>query len=120
MEASKGMLQKQLYIVHSNLAGDLGAVMECLPAHLDYQCELERKGIMVMAGPHRADDEKEWEGDGSFVYRAESIGHATEIARGDPMHKLGARTFRVRPWLVNEGTLTVKVAHCAVKYFMTR
>jgi hypothetical protein len=25
------------------------------------------------------------------------------------MHAAGARSYKVRPWLVNEGTLTVKV-----------
>jgi uncharacterized protein len=36
-----------------------------------------------------------------------------EEARGhaecDPMHQAGARTFRIRPWLLNEGTLGLQV-----------
>jgi uncharacterized protein len=30
-------------------------------------------------------------------------------AEWDPMHQAGARTFRIRPWLLNEGTLGLQV-----------
>ena len=32
-----------------------------------------------------------------------------EQAENDPMHKSGARKFRVRPWLINEGSVTVRI-----------
>ena len=34
---------------------------------------------------------------------------AEAIAAADPMHAAGARSYRVRPWIVNEGTISVKV-----------
>ena len=37
----------------------------------------------------------------------------------DPMHVCGARTFRVRPWLVNEGTITVKLGFATGKFELT-
>ena len=107
LEASGGMLKKQLYVVFTTPTNGLAPVMENLPAHL---CEIERQGIMVAAGPHWTDDEQFWDGDGMFVIRATSLAHANEIAASDPMHKSGARAFTVRPWLVNEGGLVVKVS----------
>ena len=43
------------------------------------------------------------------IIRAGSLQEAQEIAASDPMHKAGARSFRARPWLLNEGTVTIKV-----------
>ena len=43
------------------------------------------------------------------IIRAESLAHAREIAESDPMHAAGARSFTVRPWLLNEGRITVTV-----------
>lgn len=71
---------------------------------------------MVAAGPHWTNDETEWQGDGMVVIRAGSLAEAKEIAADDPMHKAGARRFTVRPWFVNEGTITVKL-NCSKKSF---
>jgi len=43
------------------------------------------------------------------VIRAGSLAEAREIAAKDPMHASGARKFTFRPWLVNEGTVTIKL-----------
>ena len=111
LEASKGMLQKQLYVYFTTPAGGMGPVMENLDAHLAFQVELERKGIMFGAGPHWSEDEKRWEGDGMVIIRAASLAEAREIAASDPMHSSGARSFTVRPWLMNEGTVTIKISY---------
>jgi hypothetical protein len=29
------------------------------------------------------------------------------IADNDPMHKAGARSYKIRPWLLNEGKVTI-------------
>lgn len=110
LNASRGMLQKQIYVVFTRPNRGLGPVMENLEAHLEFQRELERNGTMFAAGPHWTDDETHWEGDGMVVIRAGSLGEAKGIAAADPMHKSGARSYTVRPWLVNEGTLTIKVS----------
>jgi hypothetical protein len=34
---------------------------------------------------------------------------ARGFADADPMHQSGARTFRIRPWLLNEGTFSVRL-----------
>ena len=111
LNASRGMLQKQLYAVFTSPANGMGPVMANIEAHLKFQVELEQKGIMFGAGPFWTDDEKEWQGEGMVIIRAASLAEAKAIAETDPMHKSGARTFRVRPWLLNEGTVTIKVTY---------
>lgn len=34
-----------------------------------------------------------------------------KVAAEDPMHVAGARTFHVRPWLLNEGSMTLRVTY---------
>ena len=58
-----------------------------------------------------ADDEETWNGEGMVIIRAGSLAEARAIAAEDPMHKSGARSFVVRPWLMNEGTLTIKITY---------
>ncbi|MEE9240414.1 MAG: hypothetical protein V3U53_04415, partial [bacterium] len=60
LEASKEMLQKQMYVYFTTPTSGMGPVMENLEAHLKFQVELEKKGIMFGAGPHWTDDEKRW------------------------------------------------------------
>ncbi len=67
LEASKGMLQKQLYVVFTSPTKGLGPVMENIGPHLKYQVELEEKGIMCGAGPFWTDDEQAWEGEGLVI-----------------------------------------------------
>jgi hypothetical protein len=111
LQASKGMLQKQLYAVFTRPTNGLGPVMANIKPHLDFQVDLERRGIMFGAGPFWADDESTWEGEGMVIIRAASLAEARAIAESDPMHKSGARSFTVRPWLLNEGTVTVKITY---------
>jgi uncharacterized protein len=97
LEASGGWLKRQLYVVCSLPTNGIGPVMDNLGAHLEHQRVIERSGILVAAGPQRTDDERFWEGDGMFVISAHTRAEAEEIAASDPMHKAGARSFKVRP-----------------------
>ncbi|MBN8502646.1 MAG: hypothetical protein J0M19_16090 [Sphingomonadales bacterium] len=114
----KGMLAKQLYIVSTTPAGSLDKVMEMVENHLDYQVDLERRGIMFAAGPNWTDDEKEWKGDGTVVIRAGSMAEAHALMEADPMHSSGARKFTIRPWLVDEGRLSVELDFSTGKFRM--
>lgn len=107
--ASSVMLQKQLFVVFTEPVNGMGPVMENLEDHLAFQMSLENEGILWSAGPLWTDDETRWAGEGMVVIRAENLKHATEIAKRDPMHQRGARRFRIRPWMINEGRLTVKL-----------
>jgi len=106
-----GVLAKKFYVVFTSPAEGLGKVMENLEEHLAYQHEIEQNGTMFAAGPFATDDESHWQGEGMVIIRANSLAEAEQVAANDPMHKSGARTYRVRPWLMNEGSFTVKVTY---------
>ena len=50
------------------------------------------------------------------IIRANSVNHAKEIASSDPMHKSGARSFTVRPWLLNEGNIEISLDYSTGKF----
>ncbi len=107
----RGVLGMRLYAVITTPTNGLGPVLEHLQDHLAYQKQLEYKGIMFAAGPFADDAEQEWRGEGMVLLRADTVEEAREIAAADPMHASGARSFRVRPWLLNEGSITIKVSY---------
>lgn len=115
-DASSAMLQKQLYAIFTKPTDGLGAVFANLEAHLEFQVQLEKDGIMYAAGPMWTDDEEHWEGEGMVIVRAKSRAQAIEIAERDPMHKSGARSFHVRPWMINEGSMTVRLDYSTQKF----
>lgn len=108
-EASKAMLQKQLYAIFTRPQNGLGPVFACIEEHLKFQVSLEKDGILFAAGPMWTDDEESWEGEGLVVVRAASREEAIAIAERDPMHTSGARSYSVRPWMINEGSTTVRL-----------
>ncbi|WP_246226301.1 YciI family protein [Chelativorans xinjiangense] len=109
MQASSAMLQKQLYAIFTRPSGGIEPILANMEEHLAFQVSLEKEGILYAASPMWSDDEKSWEGDGLVVVRAASREEAIAIAERDPMHARGARTFTVRPWMINEGTVTIRL-----------
>lgn len=107
LDASKGMLQRQLYAIFTTPTDGLGPVFAVIEEHLKFQVQLEKDGLLYAAGPMWTDDEQSWEGEGLVVVKATSRDDAIAIAERDPMHTSGARSFKVRPWLINEGTVTI-------------
>jgi uncharacterized protein len=108
IESSAQSLRMQLYVVTS-IAKSFDAVKQNLPAHRAYLRELENKDILFGAGPLWTDDGEYFEGDGMLIYRASSVEEAHQLAQADPMHKNGAREFKIRPWLLNDGSITIRV-----------
>ncbi len=108
---AKGVLAKPLYVIFTQPVNGLEAVRAHLVEHLQYQKELEAAGITFGAGPFANDDETEWSGAGMVIVRANSVAEARALAEADPMHRSGARTFQVRPWLLNEGSYTLTVRY---------
>jgi hypothetical protein len=111
LKACEAMLRKQLYVVFTKPVKGLEPVMAVLEDHLAFQIDLEQRGIMFGAGPFWNDAEDAWEGEGMVILRAGSLDEAKALAASDPMHKAGARSFTVRPWLMNEGTVTVRITY---------
>jgi hypothetical protein len=116
MAASAAMLQKQLYAIFTTPVNGIGPVLENMEDHLAFQVELEKKGVTFAAGPMWSDDEQSWTGDGLVIVRAASREAAVSIAESDPMHQRGARSFTVRPWMINEGTITVRFDNSSQKF----
>jgi uncharacterized protein len=108
IESSAPSLRMQLYVV-TFTATSLQAVKEHLAEHRTYLRDLEKRNVLFGAGPLWTDDGQYFEGDGMLIYRASSVEEATTIAQGDPMHSSGARTFKIRPWLLNDGSITIRV-----------
>jgi uncharacterized protein len=108
IETSAPSLRMQLYVVTS-IAQSLDAVKQNLPDHRAYLRELENKNTLFGAGPLWTEDGQYFEGDGLLIYRAHSVEEAQQIAQADPLHRSGARTFSIRPWLLNDGKITVQV-----------
>lgn len=111
----RGFLVKKLYAVNTTPVNGLEPVLAVLDEHAAYQVKLEEEGIMFVAGPFSNIDETGWDGEGFFVYRADSRQEAIKIAEADPMHSTGARTFTVRTWLLNEGTFRVHINYSTGK-----
>jgi uncharacterized protein YciI len=106
---SKGMPAHQLYLVLSEATNGPAAVLANREPHLAYQMQLESEGTLFVAGPLASEDGRSWNGSGAFVYRAPSLERAREIAEADPMHAAGARRFRIMPWIVNEGSVSIQL-----------
>ena len=109
--SAKGLLAKRLYVILTTPTGDLDALAQHLGAHLAYQKDLEARGITFAAGPFADDAEQQWSGEGMIIVRADSLTQARVIADADPMHQSGVRSYRSRPWLLNEGSATVTVRY---------
>ena len=105
----RGSLAFELYIVESTPAISADEMLKILPDHLDYQKQMELAGKLFLAGPLSDASGEEMTGGGMIVYRAASMEEAREITSNDPMHKMGGRTFTLRRWLVNEGSLSLSV-----------
>src|SRR5262245_8858844 len=79
-----------------------------LADHLTHQVDLERRGIMFAAGPLYSRGSNIPEA-GMFVLRAASFEEADAIAKTDPLHQAGLRTYTIQKWRLNEGSITVTV-----------
>jgi uncharacterized protein len=106
---SRGALALELYVATSTPAKEQQDVKASLPDHLAYQAELERAGSLAFAGPMSDQTGEQMQGIGMIVYRAESLEAARVLADGDPMHQSGARTYVLRRWMINEGSLQLSV-----------
>ena len=105
----RGALALELYVAQSVPAKGPEDVKASLPAHLAYQARLEAGGALAFAGPMSDETGEEIQGMGLIVYRAASFDAAQALAQADPMHQSGARTFTLRRWMINEGSIALNV-----------
>jgi len=97
-------------VVESTPAVAPSALQETLSAHLEYQGKMEAADKLAFAGPLADETGAEMNGTGLIVYRAVSFDEARQIADADPMHAEGRRPYRIRRWLINEGSFNLSVA----------
>ena len=107
---SRGALAMELFAVRSTPSGDIDLLKATLPDHLAYQKTMEAAGTLVMAGPLSDETGTLMQAEGLIIYRASSLEEARAIADADPMHQVGARTYEIRKWLVNEGQLSFSIS----------
>ena len=101
------MLGREMYLVVTRPVRS-PEIDKRLTDHLAHQVDLERKGIMFAAGPLYSRESNIPEA-GMFVLRAESFEEADAIAKTDPLHVAGLRTYTLQKWRLNEGSITVKI-----------
>ena len=106
----RGSLALELFAVESTPIASPDALKSVLPQHLDYQRKLEAEGKLFLAGPMSDDTGTLMEGTGLIIYRCESLEEAVDLANNDPMHAMKVRSFRIRRWLVNEGSPRISTA----------
>lgn len=92
------------YVIESTPV-DLRKETEERERHIQRQRSLEADGTLVLAGGALAEDGSRV---GLIVVRADSFTEARRIADADPMHRSGARSYRIRLWAVKEGSLSTE------------
>ena len=102
---SRGALAYELFVVVSTPAVPQPELAETVPDHLAYLEEMEKEGSLAFAGPLSDESGEHMNGEGMLCYRAPSFDAARALAAADPMHSSGKRTFTLRRWLINEGSL---------------
>ena len=107
---SRGVLAKELFVVHSRPVASAEEIRASLPDHLDYQKKLEGDGILFAAGPLADESGETWSMEGMIILRADTLEQARGFAEGDPMHASGKKEFTIRPWLLNEGRLQIDIS----------
>lgn len=105
----RGALALELFVVQSTPAKGPEDVKAALPDHLAYQAGLEAKGVLAFAGPMSDETGEEMQGMGLIILRAASFDDARALAEADPMHASGARSFTLRRWMINEGSVNLSV-----------
>ncbi|MCG6883805.1 MAG: YciI family protein [Silicimonas sp.] len=105
----RGALAFEVFVAQSTPVAAPDQVKAVLPDHLAYIQSLERDGKLMMAGPLSDETGDEMQGAGMLVLKAASLDEARALAENDPMHKSGARSFTLRRWLVNEGSISVSI-----------
>jgi hypothetical protein len=105
-----GFLNWELYAIETTWLKPIEEMQHYADAHLSHQVNLERRGILFAAGPlFEADAPRFPPKSGLIVIRAASFEDADAIAASDPMHQAGMRSYTIRRWIINEGSLSITV-----------
>lgn len=106
-EMMQEMLGRELYVVITRPVRGPG-IAERLKDHLAYQVELERAGKLFGAGPMSVPGAEIPEA-GLIILRASCVEEARAIADKDPFHAEGLRSYELKSWKLNEGSVSFKI-----------
>lgn len=115
----RGSLAFELFIVETTPITTPEDLQKTLPSHIAYQKKLESEGKLFLSGPTSDDTGKLIQGNGMIIYRAASLEEARSLADGDPMHSNQVRSYRLRKWLVNEGSINIAITLSAQTICLT-
>jgi uncharacterized protein YciI len=96
-----------VFLLPTDKAGDRSQVRL---EHFKFVKHLEAEGRLFAAGPYIDEASGKPTGEGLFIVRGTSSDDIARIVAEDPFYKGGFRTFRIQPWQLNEGSLTVRVS----------
>ncbi len=108
--STNGFLAKSLYVIITIPVAPHDQVMAQMEKHLARQVQLEKDGIMFGAGPLFEPGSDRPMG-GMIIVRANSFEEAEAIAKADPMHSSGVRSYKIQRWMLNEGSFTTTVTY---------
>jgi uncharacterized protein YciI len=109
-EIEAPLLKRKVWAIFSRPVAPLEQLLPVLPDHYEWVIGQEKQGRVVGSGPFLpVDRDAPMTGEGMTVIRANSYQEAVEIAKGDPFVVAGLRDFTIRPWQINEGSVTATI-----------
>ncbi|MBI2724764.1 MAG: hypothetical protein HYX42_00800 [Polaromonas sp.] len=105
IERLKSLMLKKSYYVMFRKVIDRSKLAAVLLDHYHWIIALEKKGLVFASGPLFEADGSQ--GVGMTVFRASSEEEASALAAGDPFCALGAMTFTIQRWQLNEGRIQI-------------
>jgi len=96
-----------VFLLPTDKAGDRSAVRL---EHFRFVKRLEAEGRLFAAGPYVDEATGKPTGEGLFIVRGQSSEDVARVVSDDPFYKGGFRTFRIQPWQLNEGGITVRLS----------
>lgn len=108
-------LQKLYFVCFSSPVRPAKELEDNLEEHKAYLGRLESEGKLFAAGP-LLNEQSKYDGTGMLVYRVARREEAEAIAKNDPFHLKGLRTYTIKPWQVNEGSFGVRLVYSTKRF----
>jgi len=101
---------KRLFLVFLLPTDKAGDRSQARLEHFKFVKRLEAEGRLFAAGPYVDESTGKPTGEGLFIVRGASSDEVARLVSEDPFYKGGFRTFRIQPWQLNEGSLTIRLS----------
>ena len=105
----KSHLGMRLYIALWDApSGQPDDILRTLLAHLEFLHDLELRGILFASGPLADNDDPGPPGPGMSIFRVATMDEARALVEAEPFVKAGLRTYTLKRWTFNEGSITLR------------